>query len=69
MCPLKATTASQECWGARDEERNDADLKMSAGVAFLIVILTILRTGVHDHAKGSLYIWTLLFDCAYFLQN
>lgn len=59
--PLKATTANQECWGARDEERNDADLKMSAGVAFLIVILTILRTGVHDHAKGSLHIWTLAF--------
>lgn len=37
MCPLKATTANQESWGAGDEEQNDADLKMSAGVAFLIV--------------------------------
>lgn len=37
MCPLKATTANQESWGAGDEEQNDADLKMSAGVAVLIV--------------------------------
>lgn len=37
LYPLKATTTNQECRGARDEERNDADLKMSAGVAFLIV--------------------------------
>ncbi len=37
MCPLKFTTANQGCRGAQDEEQNDADLKMSAGVAFLIV--------------------------------
>lgn len=51
MCPLKATTANQDRWGARDEEQNDANLKMSAGVAFPIVYsITISRTGVHDHA-------------------
>lgn len=33
----KATIANRERWGAGDEEQDDANLKMSAGVAFLIV--------------------------------
>lgn len=37
MCPLWAATANKKVWGASDEEQNDTDLKMSAGVAFLIV--------------------------------
>lgn len=28
---------------------------------FLLFTLTVPRTGVHNHAKGSLHIWTLLF--------
>lgn len=35
--PLKATSANQKCWGARYEEQSDVDLKMSTGIAFLIV--------------------------------
>lgn len=37
MCPLQAAEANKELCGAGDEEQNDTDLKMSAGVAFLIV--------------------------------
>lgn len=36
-CLLQAATANKEGRGASDEEQNDTDLKMSAGVAFLIV--------------------------------
>lgn len=36
-CLLRAATANKEGRGASDEEQNDTDLKMSAGVAFLIV--------------------------------
>lgn len=47
--PLKATPANQDRWEARDEEQNDADLKMSAGVAFLIV---------YSHCSGRWCAWS-----------
>lgn len=58
-CPLRGATANKEGWVASDEEQNDTDLKMSAGVAFLIVYS---HSSAHRCAEGSWQIWTIVIS-------
>lgn len=64
-CSLRAATANKKGWGASDEEQNDTDLKMSAGVALLIVYS---HSSAHRCARSR---WKLLADLnySYFLYN
>ena len=56
-CPLRTATANKKGWRVSDEEQNDTDLKMSAGVAFLIVY-SHCSAHRHDPAEGSWQTWT-----------